>query len=145
MKSIKLSAIAVCLGVLLSCVGLSFAPPAAALTPIKLSHLTYEDCPPELAEGMVTSGGGSLPANCFLVTGKANNPTGKTVYDADVFGRIYDANGNPVLQNRNRLGSLEAVPPGVSDFQIRISVASNQPTPLKLEKFKASGFSSKVR
>jgi hypothetical protein len=28
---------------------------------------------------------------------------------------------------------------------VRISVPANQPTPLKLEKFKASGFTGKVR
>ena len=64
---------------------------------------------------------------------------------ADVFGRIYDANGEPVLQNRTRVGSISEIPPGVSDFAIRISVAAEQPTPLKLEQFKASGFVGKVR
>jgi hypothetical protein len=118
--------------------------PALALTPIQLSDLSYKDCPPELAQGNVTSGGSSSPANCFLVTGKANNPSGKTVYDADVFGRIYDANGEPALQNRSRLGAIPELPPGISDFEIRISVPANQPTPLRLEKFKASGFAGSV-
>ena len=120
-------------------------PTAFALTQIKLYDLTYHDCPSELAQGNVTSGGGSKPASCFLVTGKAKNPSGKPVYDADVFGRIYDANRNPVMQNRTRVGTIDEVPPGVSDFEIRISVAANQPTPLKLEQFKASGFAGKVR
>jgi hypothetical protein len=119
-------------------------PPALARAPIGLSDLSYKDCPPELAAGSVTSGGTSSPANCFLVTGKARNDSGKTVYDADVFGRIYDANGEPVLQNRGRVGSIERIPPGISDFEIRISVSENQPTPLKLEQFKASGFTGSV-
>lgn len=55
--------------------------------------------------------------------------------DADVFGRIYDANGNPVLQNRTRVGTIDVIPPGISDFEIRISVPYNQPTPLQLEQF----------
>ena len=121
-----------------------FTSPAEALTQIKLSDLSYQECPPELAKGQVTSGT-SMSANCFIVTGKAYNPSSKKVYDADIFGRVYDANNNPVMQNRNRLGSITEIPPGESDFQIRISVASNQPTPLKLKKFKASGFSSPVR
>jgi hypothetical protein len=120
-------------------------PAALALTPIKLFDISYKDCPPELAEGNVTSGGSSDPANCFLVTGKAKNSSGKTVYDADVFGRIYDANGEPALQNRTRVGAIAEVPPGVSDFEVRISVSANQPTPLKLEQFKASGFTGNVR
>ncbi len=121
-----------------------YTPEVIALTQIKLFDLSYQDCPPELAEGSVISSG-SAAANCFIVTGKAENATYKTVYDADIFGRIYDANNNPVMQNRTRLGSIPEIPPGVSDFDLRISVAANQPEPLKLKQFKASGFSGKVR
>ncbi|MBD2093095.1 hypothetical protein H6F67_24930 [Microcoleus sp. FACHB-1515] len=124
---------------------LAIAPTASALTQIKLSDLSYETCPEEIGAGTVTPGGSSLAANCFLITGKATNETNKPVLNADIFGRIYDANNNSVMQNRTRLGSIEAVPPGVSDFSLRISVPANQPTPLKLEQFKASGFAGKVR
>ena len=86
-----------------------------------------------------------MTANCFIVTGKAENSSGKPVYNADIFGRIYDANNDSVMQNRTRLGSIEEVPPGVSDFALRISVPANQPTPLKLKQFKAAGFNGKVR
>ncbi len=86
-----------------------------------------------------------MAANCFIVTGKADNTTNKTVYDADIYGRIYDANNDSVLQNRTRLGSIAEVPPGVSDFELRISVPANQPLPLQLKQFKASGFAAKVR
>jgi hypothetical protein len=120
-------------------------PPAWALTQIKLTDISYHDCPADVAEGTVTSGGNPMVANCFIVTGKANNTTGKTVYDADIFGRIFDANNNNVMPNRTRLGSIEEIPPGASDFELRISVAANQPTPLKLEQFKAAGFAGKVR
>ncbi len=119
-------------------------PPADALTQIKLSHLSYNECSQELAKGAVTSGTTML-ANCFIVTGKAENPTNKTVYDADIFGRIYDANNDSVMQNRTRLGSIAEIPPGVSDFELRISVPANQPLPLKLKQFKAAGFSAQVR
>ncbi|WP_124975715.1 hypothetical protein [Aphanothece sacrum] len=119
-------------------------PSAMALTSVKLLDISYKDCPPELAKGTVTSGGSSLPASCYLITGKANNPSGKTLYDADVFGRIYDANNEPILQNRSRVGSIPEIPPGVSEFEVRISVPSDQPTPLKLKQFKASGFTGKV-
>jgi hypothetical protein len=67
------------------------------------------------------------------------------VYDADIYGRIYDADRNPVIENRTRLGSVDEIPPGTSNFEIRISVPTNMPTPLQLEQFKASGFSAKVR
>lgn len=118
--------------------------PAEALTQIKLTDISYKDCPPEMAAGSVTSGT-TMAANCFLITGKANNTSGKYVYNADVFGRIYDANRNSVMENRNRIGLIEEVPPGVSDFEFRISVAANQPTPLQLEQLKAAGFTGKVR
>lgn len=130
-----------CLIALLSWV---FTPPAIALTQIRLFDVSYKECPPELAEGAVISSG-SAAANCFIVIGKAENGTYKTVYDADIFGRIYDANNDTVMQNRTRLGSIAEVPPGISDFELRISVPANQPTPLKLKQFKAAGFSGQVR
>jgi hypothetical protein len=119
-------------------------PSAEALVKMKVTDINYKECPTGIGEGSVTSGGSALPATCYLITGKTNNTSGKTLYDADVFGRIYDANNEPVLQNRTRLGALEQVPPGVSEFELRISVPSNQPTPLQLKQFKATGFSSKV-
>jgi hypothetical protein len=121
-----------------------FTPPALALTQIRLFDLSYRDCPPELAEGTVTSGT-TMAANCFLVVGKAENKSGKPVVNADVFGRIYDANNDSVMQNRTRLGAIETIPPGISEFEFRISVPANQPTPLQLKQFKAAGFTGKVR
>lgn len=119
-------------------------PSAEALIPIKITNVDYKECPPGVGEGSVTSGGSALPATCYLITGQTNNTSSKTVYDADVFGRVLDANNEPALQNRSRLGSLAEVPPGVNDFELRISVPSNQPTPLKLKQFKATGFTSPV-
>ncbi|MBU6229092.1 MAG: hypothetical protein KGQ93_05315 [Cyanobacteria bacterium REEB459] len=117
---------------------------ALALTAVDLQDLTYQSCPAEYAAGMVTPGS-MQAAKCYLIQGKAINHSGKPVINADIFGRIYDANDNPVMQNRNRLGSIDLVPPGESDFEIRISVAANQPEPLQLKQFRASGFSGQVR
>ncbi len=122
-----------------------FTPAANALTPVKLYDLSYTSCPSEITEGAYVGSGDLGANNCFLVRGKAKNMSGKTVVDADVFGRIYDANGNSAMENRGRIGSIAEVPPGVSDFEIRISVSASQPTPLTLKQFKASGFASKVR
>jgi len=120
------------------------APAALALTQIRLFDLAYHDCPPELAKGAITPGN-SMAANCFIITGKAENKSGKPVLNADIFGRIYDANNNSIMENRTRLGAIESVPPGIRDFDLRISVPVNQPTPLSLEQFKAAGFTGKVR
>jgi hypothetical protein len=120
-----------------------WVPPALAAIQLKVSNLNYRDCPPELAEGAISSFS-SQKANCFLVTGTVNNTSGKYIYDADIFGRIYDANDNRVMQNRTRLGGIDEVPLGESDFEIRISVPTNLKTPLQLKQFKASGFASRI-
>lgn len=122
-----------------------YMPPAHALTQIKLTNLDYHECPAELAAGAVTSGGNTRAAKCFIVTGKAENSTNKTVYDADIFGRVYDANNDPMIQNRTRLGSIAEIPPGVSNFEMRLSVPANQPLPLQLKQFKAAGFAAQIR
>lgn len=139
----RLTKLAIALVCALCLTGL-FASPSQALTQITLSDLSYHECPQEMAEGTVAAGT-SMAANCYLITGTAGNASGKPVLNADIFGRIYDANGNSVMQNRTRLGAIDEVPPGESPFELRISVPANQPTPLKLEQFKASGFTGKVR
>lgn len=120
-------------------------PPAWAMTQIKLSEMSYHECSAELSEGLVTSDGSGRPANCFIVTGKANNPSNKMVYDADVYGRIFDASDNNIMPNRTRIGKIDELPPGESDFELRISVPVNHPLPLNFKQFKATGFASSVR
>jgi hypothetical protein len=123
----------------------SFVPAALAVTQIQLTNVSYKECPPEIAEGAVTSGGVTQAASCFLVIGTAKNPSSKDVFDADVYGRIYDADNNLVLQNRSRVGLIEKLPPGNSEFEMRISVPTNTSMPLLLKKFKAAGFTTKIR
>ncbi|MGD1866760.1 MAG: hypothetical protein ACFB0D_19585 [Phormidesmis sp.] len=124
----------------------SWAPAAHALTQIALKDLVAEECPADAAyaENLTTSGS-SMAATCYLIKGTAVNNSAKDIMDADIFGRIYDAEDNSVMKNRYRLGGIEYVPIGESEFSFRISVPSVQPAPLRLEKFKASGFASKVR
>ena len=121
-------------------------PVAHALTQIELKDLVAQACPADAAyaENLTTSGS-SQEATCYLIKGTAVNSSGRDVADADIFGRIYDAEDNPVMKNRFRLGGIEYVPVGESAFSFRISVPSVQPAPLRLEQFKASGFASKVR
>ena len=141
LRSLVVSLI-VCVFIMISWV---IAPSALALTQIRLFDISYDLCSAEVGEGAVTSGGSPMAANCFIVSGKAENATNKIVYDADIFGRIYDANNDSVMQNRTRLGLIPEVPPGVSNFKLRISVPKNQPEPLKLKQFKAAGFGAQVR
>ncbi|MEL6552857.1 MAG: hypothetical protein AAFQ63_05255 [Cyanobacteria bacterium J06621_11] len=124
----------------------AWMPAAHALTQITLKDLVTEECPADAAyaENLTTSGS-SMAATCYLIKGIAVNNSAKDIVDADIFGRIYDAEDNSVMKNRYRLGGIEYVPRGESDFSFRISIPSVQPGPFRLEKFKASGFASKVR
>jgi hypothetical protein len=73
------------------------------------------------------------------------NPTRKPVVDTDVFALIVDSSGEPVLQNRTRVGSIGDVPPGTSAFALRLSVPAGTPGPLSFRNVKARGFSAPVR
>jgi hypothetical protein len=123
----------------------AFSSPAEAMTKIALTNVEANPCPAEMAEGSVTSDGSGRPADCYLISGVATNTTNKIVYDADVFGRVYDNSHNSVMENRTRLGMIPEVPPGKSDFSIRISVPASLEPPLILEQFRSSGFGASVR
>jgi hypothetical protein len=128
-------------------IGLIFGtavPAAWAGTPVKLTNLTYAACSAEMSAGTVTTRN-SQPAKCFIVSATAQNDSGKSVFDADVFGRIYDANGDTVFENRGRLGTVAEIPPGSSMIEVRITVDPSQPEPLSLKQFKATGFGGKIR
>jgi hypothetical protein len=129
---------------LIWCLALGLSDSASALTQIKLTNATYRACPAEMAEGIVSSRN-SQAAKCFLITATAENSSGRTVYDADVFGRIYDANGDNVFENRGRVGTVNEIPIGSSEIEIRITVSASQPEPLILKQFKATGFATQIR
>jgi hypothetical protein len=137
------------LQVIVLCLLLSFStwiipPDASAAIQIKLTDISYKSCPPEIASNMVM-GGGVMSASCYLVSGKAINPKSQTVFNADVFGRIYDANGNDAMPERTRVGAIAEIPSGTSDFEITISIPADMQEPIALKQFKASGFTGKVR
>lgn len=121
-----------------------FSTPAWATIQIKLTNVVYEPCTGESSKNMVI-GGGVMSAKCYLVKGNTSNTSGKVVYNADIFGRIYDANGNDAMPERARLGAVEEIPTGKSNFQIMVAIPAEQPEPLELKQFKASGFAGKVR
>jgi hypothetical protein len=122
----------------------AFSAPAWANVQIKLTNVNYERCSGDIGKNMVL-GGGIMSANCYMIKGDASNPSGKVVYNADVFGRIYDANGNDAMPERGRLGAVEEIPAGKSKFEIMVAIPAEQPEPLELKQFKASGFGGKVR
>ena len=84
-------------------------------------------------------------AGCWALSGVVRNPGRQTVVDTDVFALILDASGEPVLQNRSRVGSIGDVPPGESDFALRLAVPMGTPGPLQVRNVKARGFTAPVR
>ena len=132
------------LSLLLCICTFAFSADAWASVQIKLTNITYEPCTGDAGKNMVL-GGGIMSAKCYMIKGNTDNPSGKVVYNADIFGRIYDANGNDAMPERARLGAVEEIPAGKSDFEIMVAIPAEQPEPLELKQFKASGFAGKVR
>ena len=73
------------------------------------------------------------------------NPGRKPVVDTDVFARILDASGEPILPNRTRVGSIGDVIPGVQTFALRLSVPAGTPGPFEIRNPRARGFKAPVR
>jgi hypothetical protein len=84
-------------------------------------------------------------ASCYALRGVVINPGRRTVFDTDVFARIIDASGEPVLPNRTRVGSIGDIPPGRSEFALRLAVPAGTPGPFAVRNVKARGFSAPVR
>ena len=126
------------LGVLL------LAPAAVHALDLAVSEVSLEPCP--------ASDIGAQPqlrrpsgASCYALRGVVTNAGRKTVVDTDVFAQILDASGEPVLQNRSRVGSIGDVPPGSSSFALRLAIPAGTPGPFQFRQVKARGFSAPVR
>lgn len=123
---------------------LLIAAPAALAADLAVSEIRLEPCP--------AADVGSQPAlrrptgaGCYALRGVVVNPGRLPVVDTDVFARILDASGEPVLPNRTRVGSIGDVPPGRSEFALRLSIPAGTPGPFLVKGVKARGFSSPVR
>lgn len=123
---------------------LLIGPAAAWALDLAVSEVTLEPCP--------ASDIGAQPqlrrpsgASCYALRGVVTNTGKKTVVDTDVFAQILDASGEPVLQNRSRVGSIGDVPPGSSSFALRLAVPAGTPGPFQFRQVKARGFSAPVR
>ena len=86
-----------------------------------------------------------LGASCFVLSGNVDNPGRRSIVDTDVYARILDASGEPVLQNRTRVGSIGDVPPGVHAFALRLAVPAGTPGPFDVKNARARGFNAPVR
>jgi len=84
-------------------------------------------------------------ASCYVLTGQVTNTGRRSVFDTDVYARILDASGEPVLQNRTRVGSIGDVEPGTHPFALRLAVPSGTPGPFEVSNARARGFGAPVR
>jgi hypothetical protein len=73
------------------------------------------------------------------------NPSKRAVVDTDVYARILDRSGEPVLQNRTRVGSIGDVEPGSQSFALRLAVPKGTPGPFDVKNPRARGFNAPVR
>jgi hypothetical protein len=124
---------------------LAMIQPAAALAAaLSVTDVSLLPCPTEDigAQPQLRRPSG---ASCYVLRGTVNNPGRRASVDTDVFAQILDASGEPVLQNRSRVGSIGDVPPGQSSFALRLAVPAGTPGPFTFSNVKARGFSAPVR
>ena len=88
---------------------------------LQLSEVHLDPCG-ELDAGNQPELSRPVGASCYVLTGDVENRGKNSVIDTDVYARILDASGEPVLPNRTRVGSIGDVNPGHSPFALRISV-----------------------
>jgi len=126
---------------------------AVAIGPVsvKLDELQVSktDCGAGISTvGGVTFSGAAQKAACLSVSALASNPSNKPLYNADVFGRIYDVNGEAAIDDTEniRIAYIDEIPPGKSTVSFRLNVPLEQYNlgELKLQGFKATGFPGKM-
>jgi hypothetical protein len=124
--------------------GLLLLVPAAAAAELVVQNVSLEPCPADdvAAQPELRRPAG---ASCYAMRGTVVNSRRKPVVDTDVFALIVDASGEPVLQNRTRVGSIGDVPPGSSPFALRLAVPAGTPSPISFRNVKARGFNAPVR
>ena len=119
-------------------------PQTAWATDLGVREVVLEPCPAEDV-GAQPELRRPTGASCYALRGVVTNPSRKPVVDTDVFALIVDSSGEPVLQNRTRVGSIGDVPPGESDFALRLAVPAGTPGPISFRNVKARGFKAPVR
>ena len=132
------------LGLALGLILWQLLPSSAMAAELQVGQVRIEPCP--LADTGSQSGlRRPSGASCYALRGEVLNPGRQSVVDTDVFALILDASGEPVLPNRTRVGSIGDVPPGRSDFALRLAVPAGTPGPFQVRKVRARGFSAPVR
>ena len=119
--------------VLLLLLSLSFTPTVEALE-LQLNQLNLSICDTADPASKQPKG---YRSGCYILDGEITNTAKSTIKDVDVFAFIYDASGEEVLPNRPRIGSINNVPVGVSQFSVRVPIPSFAIPPFVIKKAKA--------
>ncbi|WP_413439970.1 hypothetical protein [Synechococcus sp. MIT S1220] len=130
-------------GVVALILGLVLALPVAAAE-LRLAEVQLTPCAEE-DPGRQPDFSRPLGASCYVLSGNVDNPGRRPIVDTDVYARILDSSGEPVLQNRTRVGSIGDVSPGVHAFALRLAVPAGTPGPFDVRNARARGFNAPVR
>ena len=76
-------------------------------------------------------------SGCYILDGQIRSDAQSVIKDVDVFAFIYDASGEEVLPNRPRIGSINNVPVGTSQFSVRVPIPNFAVPPFTIKKAKA--------
>lgn len=128
---------------------LFLGPPALAFGPVSVAMSDVNVAVAACKRGTVTvTGGENFDAVCLKVTATATNPSSKPLFNADVFGRVYDATGEPALDalENARISYISEIPPGQSPISFQLIIAKEQADygPVKVVGLKATGFPGKM-
>ena len=101
---------------------------------LKLSQLDLNKCDTADPASKQPKG---YRSGCYILDGEISSNAKSPIKDVDVFAFIYDASDEEVLPNRPRIGSINNVPVGTSNFSVRVPIPSFAIPPFSIKKAKA--------
>ena len=110
------------------------AVPSVQALDLELSQLELVKC--ETADPASKQPKG-YRSGCYILDGQIKSTAKSLIKDVDVFAFIYDASDEEVLPNRPRIGSINNVPVGTSQFSVRVPIPSFAVPPFTIKKAKA--------
>ena len=110
------------------------AVPSVQALDLELSQLELVKC--ETADPASKQPKG-YRSGCYILDGQIKSTAKSLIKDVDVFAFVYDASDEEVLPNRPRIGSINNVPVGTSQFSVRVPIPSFAVPPFTIKKAKA--------
>ncbi len=119
---------------LILCLSFLVAVPSVESLDLELSQLDLVKCDTADPASKQPTG---YRSGCYILDGQIKSVAKSLIKDVDVFAFIYDASGEEVLPNRPRIGSINNVPVGTSQFSVRVPIPSFAVPPFTIKKAKA--------